>query len=196
MEYGIANEEQKKCEGAKHLVIGLLDKHGVDTSAWGTGKAKTLEHLVGEVAKGECSLVTDETGELRRHIEVLAVDVLHRQDDGTYLHLVEAKQVFTDGRVRVRELPQSISEKLVAGETPGESLMRGLEEELGITQVLEAHDLGVSAKEAESESYPGLVTRTTVYDKVALIAEADFCPTGYQEVQSDKTTYFEWQIVS
>lgn len=177
-------------------VSRLLERGGVDTSFWGTGDAKTLNHLVKEVMNGESKLIINqETGELERRVTVLAVDVLCEQD-GKRLELVEDRQEFTDGRVRRRKLPQSLSEKMTTDENPDEAVSRALQEELGISgKLLGYYDIGMTESKKATDSYPGLTSVYNTHNRVAVISPNDFKPEGYVEEQADKSNYWVWREV-
>ncbi len=179
----------------KHELVALLQRNGVDTSLFGTGPAKTLEHLLKELHEEETALIEDSTG-LTRLTSVLRIDVLCTVNGKGY-RLREDRQEFKDGRVRKRSfLSCSVAEKLKVGEKPNiHAVLRALREELGITYVSSATKVRTSTSEEESPSYPGLQARFTNHDWVVAICPKDFRREGYTEVQSDKTTYFVWDEV-
>ena len=85
----------------------ILLAHGVPVAKYGTGAAKTLEHLFEEFRLGECVLRSEE-GRIVRVTRVLCLDVY---SEGKLL--VEDKQVFlSDGRERRRALDSSMGEKM------------------------------------------------------------------------------------
>lgn len=176
----------------------LLHDNGIDTTQWSGGKTKTLEHLAGEIAVGETEL-TETYGGLRRNISVLAISVLHIDQEYQLWKLFEDRQEMSDGSgTRFRKISSSISEKLMAHEIPGAAaVQRALQEELGLT--LDLVDLPDAfderLEEAESESYPGLITRYTLHKCLVVIGAEQFDPDGYTEKQPDKTTYFEWRNI-
>lgn len=166
----------------------LIVRHGIDLLSWGRGSAKSLEHLLIEVKSGEVELF-ERDDKLMRHLAVLDINVF--TDIGGRRYLIEDRQEFTDGRVRRRELPTSVSEKLHKGENPLEAVARALEEELGVRhfQILSSADGAVETH--ESPSFPGLLSEYLVYRVDVLIDPTEYKDT-YQEVQSDKSTYFVW----
>jgi hypothetical protein len=171
-----------------------LHEHNVPTDAWGTGRAKTLKHLLGELMSGEARLESDGTGRLRRILELVGVDVFYQAPDGTLHRLKEDRQVFTDGRIRRRDtLPTSLSEKMHPGENPEKAVSRALEEELRIKAQAGVHAAGLRVEDQSSESFPGLQTTYHIRDFVALLPTTAYVPDGYFEVQPDKTTYFVWE---
>jgi 8-oxo-dGTP pyrophosphatase MutT (NUDIX family) len=170
-----------------------LEQAGISTTEWGKGEAKTLAHLVKELCEGDCSLV-EENGTLIRTVIVGGADVLYETPDGTF-RLKEEKQVFNDGRERRRDLGSAVSEKMKPDEAPGEAMVRGLREELGIRGDVALCYEGESGRTLESPSYPGLTSRYVNHKFTAILRADQFRPEGYIEVQDDKSTYFVWQRV-
>lgn len=176
-------------------VRDLLESHGVDTSEYGQGAAKTVEHLADEVAKGETELVVDEQGRISRRIAIAAINVLTTDARGDYWELYEKSQEFTDGRRRTRNLPQSLSEKTIPGESPTDATERALTEELGVSDddIVARYDIGTTDEPPRiSNSYPGLATETVKSTSVVVL-DPDTAKGSYQEIQSDKTTTYGWR---
>jgi hypothetical protein len=168
-----------------------LVQHGIQVDRWGQGSAKTVEHLEEEILSGESRLVS-EKGTLYREIEFVMSDVLYSSGDAVW-RLVESKQVFQDGRVRVRQKDSSVSEKMKPGEDPVLGLIRGIEEELGFRPDPEQIErLGILEEEQESKSFPGLRTRYRGHRFQCYLTDLQWNPAGYQERQPDKTTWFSW----
>lgn len=172
----------------------LLTQHGVDLDKWGTGEAKTLDHLVKEVLKGESELLVDESGNLARKVSVLNLEISHKLPDGRTLQLREDRQEFTDGRTRRRDLGCSIAEKLKAGEVPNDkSIERALYEELGIkAEFVISSSPTKTTKNGQAFSYPGLNTIFEYTSYTVQIGDGAYRPGGYIEHQSDKTNFFIW----
>lgn len=168
-----------------------LIEHGVPVDSWGTGHAKTLNHLYKEIKDGECRL-SDEGEYLVRHIEFVAIKVYYRKEEEVYF-LKEDRQEFKDGRIRKRNMPSSVSEKMKSGEDPLVSAIRGIEEELGFrvesSQLSKRRDI---IYDGGSVSYPGLTAKYKGHQYTCYINEEQFSPNGYVEIQKDKKTFFSW----
>lgn len=169
----------------------ILDLAGVDSSSWGTGETKTLDHLLGELRSGDCELVVDEQG-LARRVRNVWVDVFCTVD-GQRRHLVERHQHFTDGRERKRDLPASLGEKCTIGENPEVAARRALAEELGIPSPRTLASSAPLSSPSTGSSFPGLRTVYETYWFSAELDPDDYRPEGYVEQQSDKRTVFEWE---
>lgn len=169
----------------------LLRKYNVPFDNWGTGKSKTLQHLKDELDEKECFL-SEENNNLIRYIEFVGVKVYFRDEENLWV-LKEDRQEFKDGRVRRREMPNSVSEKMKAGEDAALSAVRGIKEELGIeveeNQLIKRRDLDYNGG---SISYPGLITKYKGHKFTCYLKPEQFDINGYVEVQRDKSTYFVW----
>ncbi len=176
----------------RHVNEVLLATHGVDTRAWGTGSAKTPDHLNAELEANEAVLVL-ENGKLVRITRILGVDVCCATDTGMKI-LREVRQQFKDGRTRSRNLPTSLGEKLTPDEDEITGLYRALSEELNVDMhaVLSIGKINDESRERESESFPGILTRSVIHNYAVLIDPTTYNPSGYTEDQEDKSTYFGW----
>lgn len=178
-------------------VRALLEQFRVPVFEWGRGEAKTLQDLLDEIAAGESRLEVHEEA-LLRHIEGSAIDVYF--DDGrAVLKLYEVKQVFADGRERVRDdIDSSLGEKLHRGEKPHDAARRAFEEELGIEAALpiEPHPQRqcrtTSKGPVPSKSFPGLRSRYVTHRFILHMPAEHYRPT-YVERQPGKTTHFAWR---
>lgn len=169
-----------------------LSEHGISIDTWGTGNAKTINHLYKEIQEGECYL-SDEGEYLTRYIEFVAIKVYYQEDNNMWF-LREDRQEFTDGRIRRRKMPSSVSEKMKAGEDPLVSAIRGIEEELGVrvesSQLSKRRDITYNGS---SISYPGLTAKYKGHQYSCYLRKEQFDLNGYIEVQSDKKTFFVWE---
>lgn len=174
-------------ENIGHLKQVLSD-YDINTNDWGNGDSRTLKELYKEIVDDETELI-EVSGELIRTLTVVGIIVTC----GKY-RLKEDRQEFIDGRVRHRNLTVSCGEKLIKGETPKETGVRCLKEELGI-EIYE-RDLTPHISHSTSDissSYPGL---KSIYHRNTFDYEMKpeyFKPEGYREFQENKTTYFVWE---
>ena len=169
-----------------------LLRFGIPLEKWGKGYAKTLSHLLKEIESGECTIL-EEGGNILREIEFAMCEMFYR-DGKNLFKLIEQKQVFNDGRTRIRDKESSVSEKMMIGEDPLESLIRGIEEELGIIlDESQIEEVGDVKKTESSQSFPGLITRYNGHNFTCFLNQDQYSPNGYVEVQKDKSTYFIWE---
>ena len=111
----------------------VLDAYGVDTKLYGTGDKKDLEDLFVEINSGESDLFEIEDGSLLRVIRTVNLFLFHKKNNNEFEFLREREQIFSDGRVKIRNLIPSLSEKRKFDEDPILALQRGIHEELGIS---------------------------------------------------------------
>ena len=135
----------------------LLKSHRVDLTRWGQGNAKTVESLYTELASGEIELHDTPF----RRVLTGVVQLIIRQGDNV---LIEAEQVFYDGRRRARNIPPA--EKMLPGESYIDAAWRCLSEELQIdpdrVEILE-HTHTSTQDLRPSWSYPGLLGQYTIH---------------------------------
>ena len=90
----------------------------------------------------------------------------------------------------------SVSEKMQPGEDPRYALMRGIMEELEVTEGMKiAGEPKIDFKDEDSLSYPGLRSQYRIYTFAVELHASVYMPEGYAEIQSDKTNYFVWKNV-
>ena len=175
----------------EELTRYLMDRN-IPVDVWGTGSAKTLDHLLKEIRSKECKLVETE-GKLIRTLYVVSADIYYIDTFGAF-RLKEERQIFKGGRTRTRSLESSLSEKIKADENPIDGIIRGINEELNITvspdQVREIDKLKESR---ESNSFPGLSTVYNVTRFSCKLNRSQYNHNGYIEVQDDKSVYFVWE---
>lgn len=176
-------------------LINLLKNHDIPCDLWGTGKSKTINHLLDEIKNNECEL-TEMHGTLTRLIEFVGIKIFYTDKEGEKWFLKEDRQEFKDGRIRRRNMPNSVSEKMVSGEDPLIAAIRGIREELGVKvyghQLRKRRDLHY---DGGSLSYPGLDTKYKGHKFICEIDDTQFEPNGYVEVQPDKKTFFIWNKI-
>lgn len=174
----------------------FLNKNNINFSLWGQGKAKTTRHLLSELNENECVLIENEGG-VERHIKTCCFDIYFEKNNEKY-RLIEDKQVFKDGRIRIRKdfLDTGLGEKMTLDEPPEKALARSLREELKIMELLEFKEKGIVKTEPkDSNSYPGIKTINEKYLFEVTMPYKYFNPNGYIEEQEDKTTYFVWEKI-
>ena len=169
-----------------------LRKFNIPISSWGTGKAKDLEDLCYEIINKECQLI--ESGEsLHRIIEFVGIKVYYKDEDDNLYVLREDRQEFNDGRVRRRNMPTSVAEKMQFGESPTVAGIRGIKEELNInvssSQLIKHKDLQYNGS---SMSYPGLLAKYKGHQFTCYLTKEQFNSDGYVEIQRTKKTFFKW----
>jgi hypothetical protein len=176
-------------------LTSLLRRYSVPIDNWGTGKSKTIQHLQDELDEKECYL-SEENNNLIRYIEFVGIKIYFRDEEENLWTLKEDRQEFKDGRVRRRDMPNSVSEKMKAGEDAVLSAVRGIKEELGIdieeSQLIKRRDLDYNGG---SISYPGLITKYKGHKFICYLEPHQFDVNGYIEVQKDKSTYFVWKKI-
>jgi hypothetical protein len=175
----------------KEKLIEILELYDIPLDKWGRNSAKTVNHLLNEINDNESTLEVKDNNLIRR-VEFIGVKIFYTENDITY-QLKEEKQVFKDGRTRVRNISSSVSEKKMKSEDPINAVIRGVKEELNIvinrnkviTDFTKIH-------EDESLSYPGLFSIRKGYYYIYHFNKEQFNSEGYIENQSDKSTYFKW----
>lgn len=170
----------------------LLNSYNIPIDLWGTGKSKTINNLLNELENNECSL-EEKNDKITRYIEFVGIKIYYNKDDERFI-LKEDRQEFNDGRVRRRDMPSSVSEKMVFGEDPIVASIRGIREELGVK--IEAHQLTKRSDlnyNGGSLSYPGLDTKYKGHKFICNLIDDQFNPSGYVEIQKDKKTFFIWE---
>lgn len=175
----------------KHKIIYLLNKYNIPLKEWSKGSAKSVDNLIMEIENEETTL-KEEGENLFRYIEFVGINIFYN-DGNTNWKLVEKKQIFNDGRVRVRNNISSVSEKMKKGENPKLAAIRGIEEELSI-KVDPSQIIFIENKQEEdkSKSYPGLTTKYNGYYFNCNLNSKQFKKEGYLEEQYDKKTFFNW----
>lgn len=170
----------------------ILLNFDIPINTWGSGYAKTVDHLYDEIKNEECAIF-DEGGFLVRYIEFVGIRILYKDKNNQTWLLVEDRQEFKDGRVRRRNMPSSVSEKMKFGEDSLVSAIRGIREELDIkiesSQLRKHRPLYYNGG---SQSYPGLRSKYKGHQYTCYLDETQFKEGGYVEIQKDKSTFFKW----
>lgn len=181
--------------------------YAINFLAWSEGR-KDVTHLFAELAEGETEIAPDQEHQIVRQTRVLNVAVHYIDADGSEYQLYEDRQEWHDkqdefGRPRIdRRGHMWISEKiknsevLADGSITVEALLRALHEELnGVDEFESAEFLGCATEVRESDSYPGLFTKYLLYSYKVYLPSEQYRPS-YAEVGDEKTTFFEWLLVS
>lgn len=105
---------------------------------------------------------------------------------------MEERQEFADGRVRRRNLPCSVAEKLHDGEDRTKAVARALAEELDIARYRLASEFEAGVEAGESPSFPSLLSEYAITSVAVLIDPAEYRP-DCREDQKDKSTFFAWR---
>ena len=172
----------------KKSLENYLLKFNIPIDKWGLGSAKTINHLLKEISKGETKFLI-ENGNLIREVSALSIVVTYKN-----LKLKEEYQEFNDGRTRKRKMEASVAEKIdKSDKNLNDAVKRGIKEELNITiGIDQISELKSVSKFRESTSYPGLMSRVTLHRFHVDLKNDQFNPEGYVEIQDDKKTYFIW----
>lgn len=174
----------------------ILSHYGVDMTYWGEGPHKNEMDLLREINEGESVLSVTDQGTLQRKVDSAAVDVFYKEDGDRLYHLVEDRQVFSDGRERRRpHLIESVSEKRKGLDELLSTAERALREELGIEGEIEISQVGRVIHGREAKSYPGLYTLYDVLQFRVFLSPDQFREEGYVEELNGLTTYFVWELV-
>lgn len=147
----ILNEESLKL---------TLEQDGIDSSVFGTGKAKTIKALLKELNEASSFLERNsQTGKIQRVVEPVFIQLRYKN-----LVLVEGIQTLEDGRERNRNMFLAEKKDKNDGGVAWTSI-RGVSEELGLPMVdLQAADVlkfrddqyCFEVEKLDSASYPGL----------------------------------------
>lgn len=140
-----------------------LQEQGFDINQWGKLGKKSIHHLWLELINGDALL---QLSPPMRKVQVVQV-IIRRKN----LILLETAQEFSNGHQRFRNQPPS--EKMRIGEDYMDAAIRGLREELGLSQQhIVIHQSTYKRKDIqiESPSYPGLPTQYTFHQIEASVA--------------------------
>jgi hypothetical protein len=174
-------------------LLSLLKKYNIPLEKWGTGVYKTPKHLWKELQEKECVL-SERDGKLYRDVDFVGARILYKKDGVNY-RLWEDRAKVKDGRIRIRPIEHSMAEKFKSGENPINSLIRGMEEELGIKLKDNQFTYYNKDRFENNGDYPGIHSFHNGYFYLITLTDSQFNPEGYVEKQSDKTIYFVWRKV-
>ena len=177
----------------------------VDTCSWGTGGAKKVEDLLGELRDKESTLqrqmfrrATDRGVELiggkcYRRLRVVKVVVRSVKDGNRHLACYE--QQMADGRMRKRNV--LLAEKIIASEDPKEAAIRGVIEEIGqhlpdpSLCELVPQSLLVWDELVDSPSYPSLITQYTLHQIEVIVPGLP--QESFATMEGKKKHFWEWR---
>jgi hypothetical protein len=173
---------------SKKDLINLLKSFNVNIDSYNTGRFKSIKHLYTELKNNECVL-SSENGVLYRNVNFVGAFIHHKNET-----LKESKQVFKDGRERIRSnMPYSMAEKFILGENTSDVLVRGLKEELDVSidrsQFVYLKEVYVE----ENGDYPGIQSQHIGKIFKVNLNTNQYSKKGYIENQSDKKVYFNWK---
>ncbi|MGI0481096.1 hypothetical protein ACN4EE_09920 [Geminocystis sp. CENA526] len=174
----------------------LLSQHNINLEQWSHEKGtKTTVELQNEIESGETTLET-RLDRLYRVVKLVSVNVQVKLGEQLFT-LVEDKQIFFTGAVRKRGL-NSLSEKIMAGETPELAVYRCLKEEIGLNNVTKPLiNLGFTEEIKSSPSYPTLNSIYQVFNYQVVLDEDDLQFIRFSEYQknSQKITLFSLELL-
>jgi len=204
-----AKDKGHVSEETLDVISKQFEHHGIDTTVFGKGKAKTLEALAAEVYSGASVLMLDATEhkKLVRVVEMVALRISAPAtpgDDGDEKILIEVGEKFADGRERsVRRLPGT---KKSPHENSKQVAQRYAADFLGHLSgsklVFDYSQIEEFEEELVSPSYPGVCTvyRKSIIDvrievNTSDSAWAERFQTNYEWSHQDLANYtksFKW----
>lgn len=147
---------------------------------------KTQEHIIQELALGECELAS-KGGSIVRVVNLVTIKI---ENQGKLL--IEAFQELHNGK-RVDRRIIGVAEKAQTGETPEQAALRGIAEELeGISpQTLES--TGFEFEPNSVSKYKGIQSYAAKYTFEAVLKPEDV-RDRYEEFREGDRTVFVWAI--
>ncbi len=185
------SDEKSAASALKHQ----LKSAGINTSAWGSGKSKSIEELQEEINSGKSSLIISGNGEILRKVEVAKVDLFFNSPDGRRYKLIEEKRLYKDGREKIRDTMHSVSKKIKKSKTPENTVKEAIEKKLGIKGNVDVKEIEVVEDTNLSPSYPGLRSVYIFYIFSANLNEEQYKPEGYTESHSENATVYTWKEI-
>lgn len=169
-----------------------LKKFNIPLNKWGKGDNKTIGHLLSELKEGETHL-EEKDGNLIRNVNFVGAKIIYIDENNDKWKLVEEKQVFKDGRKRIRgKMPYGMAEKFKMGEDPKNVIIRGMKEELDIDLSKEQFVFYNKINFRLDSDYPGIESYHKGYEFLVVLNKDQYKEEGYKEFQEDKTVYFKW----
>eukprot|EP00928_Gymnodinium_smaydae_P020352 TRINITY_DN17867_c0_g4_i1.p1 TRINITY_DN17867_c0_g4~~TRINITY_DN17867_c0_g4_i1.p1 ORF type:complete len:778 (-),score=158.85 TRINITY_DN17867_c0_g4_i1:186-2474(-) len=176
--------------------VGMVDKmlreHGIDSSKFGVGGARTLEQFANEVRIGSALLMLDASSH-KKLVRVVDVVLLRVVSGGKFL--VEQSETFADGRGRdnLNRLPGTKREPHENKRTCAARIASTMLNLGGSQLSYDFTKQEVFEEEEESRSYPGVLT---VYRKAIIPCRAspEKCNAGsYSHTDArNNTKTFKW----
>lgn len=159
----------------------LLQKHHIDTDAFGKGHYKTLAAFVDEVRIGETRLMLDASQHkcLVRVVELVQLRIIH---EGTKQYLVHAASRYTNGRMRpdYNRLPTTKKLPFENGLQTVERIIKTKLDLLDGKLKIDFSAIDKSEEDEESKHYPGVRTvyRKEVFECVLDVPESELAALG------------------
>jgi len=141
-----------------NIIRTQLEDHGINTSAFGTGKAKPLPQLCGEVQNGLCTLMLDAQchKKLVRVVELVALVIRSPAANGDMI-LAEIGEKLADGREKnIIRLPGTKKQPHENTKQVVERIMAGFGALSDCKIVFDYSNIKAFEEETESPSYPGV----------------------------------------
>jgi len=148
-----------------------LQDHKADVRKFGSGDAKTLRELYGDVVVERDSSLHVEGGVLERHKEIVRIQLLMRGDDCRLRELRIDSQARPDGTLRKRDQKLAMVLKVHEGQRWKDGLQECFEAKFGLGKADQSNCLSVdwdsyryAEEEKVSPTVPGIKTRYRVHD--------------------------------
>lgn len=185
------------------LLMSALSSQLIDWTEWiNLPGAKRLENLLKEIKDGESKLGFNDKGELIREVSKAVIDVVYTRKDGVQMRLFE--EFYENGHWISREpkgkvLKRGVQEKKLRKETFREAALRGLKEEMRITDLTSEEEqklvhLFNSTDDRISKGFPGLKTNYYYSDFVFDLPDRFYRPE-YPVQEAGFKTRLVWEKI-
>lgn len=189
------NEGSKQQESTTIVIKKQLEDHGIDTTQFGKGEAKTIEQLSQEVQNGSAVLMLDATKhkKLVRVVDVVALRICAAGSSQKYL--IETQEVYSDGRQRnLERLPGT---KKYPHENTKQTTERIVKDLIDVGTCKIHFDYSkreLFEQEQTSPSYPGVITVYRMEIVEGRVSASSSPPSGEWSHQdpSGTTKSFKW----